>query len=578
LYFTENSPRSYSLFPEILFCLFPNETLKSQLYHINKMMSSGSAWQVDLRLWLKNGLDRWRLALLVFIVTYAFFLLFNIGYMTMQWDETPHLYGGLLLFRGQTQAYLTTYGYYPPLYDIMTTGFFQVLGVSAASGRFTAVVFSLLSIWATFEFAKRTYGPKIALMSSVMLGVMPGFFWLSRVTMLESMLIFFFTFTLFFFFSWLSKNKDKAWVLSGLALGVGILAKYQILVAVFIMIVSILWLGRDKLKFRFKKLLLLLVIAGVVVAPWFVVLYQANGAAKFGELLYVMQEGGQDRAQYSARFPAPMFYLIEMTWPFNDIPVHPVSLPLYILGLLGLGLFAWRRKPEDKFFLMWFVVVYVFFTFIPNKQWRYITPVFPVLAISTASFTMFLYGKVRAWKPKPMRPSGNHYRKIAAALLVVLTAAAVVYSSYDAYQMTVRDQIHIPLEETASYLASHMNLNESAVVVCAFNLLNQDMLRFYLPTNMSSDQIWQYPELSVDAFTPNFNITEFVSLCEQRNVKYAILYDFGADTPFFNTTLTYTNVTTLLFESGLFGYTGDEPFFGDMPYRTFLAGFHEPYT
>jgi hypothetical protein len=82
--------------------------------------------------------------------------------------------------------------------------------------------------------------------------------------------------------------------------------------------------------------------------------------------------------------------------------------------------------------------------------------------------------------------------------------------------------------------------------------------------------------LSVDAFTPNFNITEFVSLCEQRNVKYAILYDYGTYTPFFNTTLTYSDVTTLLNASGRFGYTGDEPFFGDMPHRTFLVGFHQP--
>ena len=531
---------------------------------------------MDLRLWLKTGFNKWRLALLVFIIVYAVFLLLELGYMSIQWDEMPHLYGGLLLSRGQTQDYLMTYGYYPPLFDIITTGFFKVLGMNATSGRLTAVMFSLLSIWVTFEFAKRTYGPKTALISSVLLGVMPGFFWVSRVTMLETMLIFFFTLTLFVFFTWLSKNKNKTLILSGLALGVGLLAKYQVLVSVFIMIVSILWLVRDKLKLRFAKLLLIIIIAVAVVAPWFVVVYQANGEETFRDLLYVVQEGGQDRAQYSARFPAPVFYLIEMTWPFNDIPVHPVSLPLYVLGLLGLCLFAWRRKPEDKFFLVWFAVVYVFFTFVPNKQWRYITPVFPVLAVSAASFVLFLYGKVSAWKPKLMSLSGYRFKKIAATIFIVLAAAAVVYSSYDAYQMTARDQIHIPIEETANYLASHMNRNESAVIVCAFNLLSQDMIRFYLPTNMASDQIWQYPELAVDAFTPNFNITELVSLCEQRNVKYAILYDYGADTPFFNTTLTYTNVTYLLYDSGRFGFTGDEPFFGDMPYRTFLAGFHQP--
>jgi 4-amino-4-deoxy-L-arabinose transferase-like glycosyltransferase len=532
---------------------------------------------VDLRLWLKNGFNKWRLALLIFSVVYVFFLLFELGYMTMQWDEMSHLYGGLLLSRGQTQAYLTMYGYYPPLYDLLTTGFYQVLGVSDSAGRLTAVMFSIFSIWVTFEFAKRTYGPKIALVSGIMLGVMPGFFWLSRVAMLETMLIFFFTVTLFFFFTWLSKHEEKAFYLSCLALGVGFLAKYQIIVAGVVMIAGILWLARKKLKRRFAKFLIMPLIAVVVVVPWVIVLYQANGAGNFGTLFYVIQEGGQDRAVYSARFPAPVFYLVEMTWPFNDIPVHPVSLPLYVLGLLGLGLFAWRRKPEDKFLLAWFAVVYVFFTFIPNKQWRYITPVFPVLAISTANFALFLYNKIHYWEPKQLSHSG--YKKIAALLLVALVALSVTYSSYDAYQMTVRDQIHIPIEETTDYIASHMSLNESAVIVCAFNLFNQDMFRFYLPANMSADQIWQYPELSVDAFTPYFNITEFVSLCEQRNVRYLILYDYGTNTHFFNTTLTYSDVTKLIYHTGKFGYTRDEPFFGDtLNYRTFLVGFRQAYN
>ena len=539
---------------------------------------------MDLSLWLKNRLNNWQLALLVFILIYAVFLLLELGYMTVQWDEMPHLYGGLLLSRGQAVAYLTTYGYYPPLYDAMTTGFFFILGASATSGRLTAVMFSLLSIWITFKFTERTYGPKNALIASVLLGVMPGFFWLSRVTMLETMLIFFFTLSLFFFFNWLSRNtnkfRDKTLILAGLALGVGILAKYQVFVSVFVMFIGILWLAKDKLNLKFTRFLLIVIIAVAVVAPWFAAVYIANGSDTFQDLIYVMQEGGQDRAEYSTRFPGPIFYLIEMTWPFPDIPVHPISLPLYVLGLLGLGLFAWRRKPEDKLLLTWFIVVYVFFTIIPNKQWRYIIPIFPVLAISAASLIIFLYGKITAWTPNPTSLRRQQYKKIAAALLVVLTSTAIVYSSYEAYQMTARDQIHIPIEETANYVASHISLNESAVIVCAFNLLNQDMLRFYLPANMSSDQIWQYPELPVDAFAPNFNITEFVGLCEARNVRYLILYDFGVDTPFFNTTLTYSDVTHLIYDTGEFGYTGDEPFFGgdNLNYRTFLVGFRQAYN
>ena len=395
--------------------------------------------------------------------------------------------------------------------------------------------------------------------------------------MLETMLIFFFSFTLFFFFTWLSNEKDRTLILSGLALGVGFLAKYQVLVAGLVMIVGLLLVGRKKLKWKFAKFLVIPLIAGLVVAPWLIVLFQAGGLNNFGKILYTISGGHEERLEYSARFPLPVFYLIEMTWPYNDIPVHPVSLPIYILGLLGLGLYAWRRKPADKFFLTWFAVTYVFFTLLTNKQWRYITPIFPVLAISAASFIFFVYEKIRVvWKSVQSNLKKRRINQIAGVLFIALIASAIFYSSYEAYQMTARDQIHIPIEETANYVASHMNQNESAVIVCAFNLLNQEMFWFYLPENMSQDQIWQYPELAVDSFTPHFNITEFVSLCEQRNVKYAILYDYGAESPFYNTTLTYSNVTTLLYESGRFGGTGDEPFFGDMPYRTFLAGFHQP--
>jgi 4-amino-4-deoxy-L-arabinose transferase-like glycosyltransferase len=509
------------------------------------------------------------------MVIYACLLLFNLGYMSFLWDEGPHLYGGLLLTRGQSQEYLATYGYYPPVYDLLTAVFFNVFGVSAVSGRLVAVMFSLLSLWIVFEFANRTYGPKIALAASILLGVMPGFFWVSRVTMLETILVFFFSLALFFFFSWLRFSQNKTLLLCGLALGVGFLAKYQVLVAGLVMIVAILVLCRKKLRLRFSKFLVLPLIAVLVVVPWFLVLYQTNGLTKFGDLLYVVQEGGQDRAEYSIRFPIPIFYLIEMTWPYNVFP-HPISLPLYILGLAGLALFAYRRRTEDKFFLVWFIVVYVFFTLIPNRQWRYVIPLFPVLAISAASFIFFVYGKIGAtWKKGQVNLSNRRVKQIAAALFIAFVTSAIFFSSYEAYYMTAQDQIHVPVEEVTRYAVSNMTQNESMVLLGPFNMFNQDMFRFYLPTNMSKDQVWQYPELPVESFTPNFNITEFIDLCEQRNVKWVIFYEHGPDAPFVDTTLTWRDIMIMLSDSGRFGKIADEPWqgFGTYPYRLFIFGF-----
>ena len=526
--------------------------------------------------WVKKHV--WSLLLLLVLVVFAFAAVYNLGYMSVQWDEMPHLNGAQMLTRGQIWNYMTTYGYYPPLFDLVTTGSFKVLDANETSGRLVAVIFSVLAIALMYFLTKRTYGKRNALIASVFLGSMPGFFWLSRVTMIETMLIFFFELAMYTFYSWITKDSYKTLLFSGLTLGLGILAKYQIVVAALAMLLSVLFLVRGRLKISLAKFLLIFFIAILVVVPWFALVYHYDGITKFQTLQYVMTEGGQDRPAYSNRFqPLPVYYLVEMAWPFNDIWVHPISLPIFILGLFGLGLFAYRRSKQDIFFLTWFMVIYIFFTLIPNRQWRYVTPLFPILAISAACFTLFLYGKVRSWKPMEIGIKAERTKKAVAALFIMVIAGAVAYSSFDAYQMTARDQIHIPLQETTDYLATHLDQNQSAALVCAFNLLNQDMFRFYLPSNMSSDQIWQYPALPVDAFTPNFNITEFISLCQKYNAKYIILFDWGPHTKFFNSTLDYVEVQTQIFNSQRFDDPNDRPFFGPFAnnkgFRLFLVRF-----
>ncbi len=519
------------------------------------------------------------MALLAFLVIFTLASTYNVGYMSLQWDEMPHLFGATLLSRGDVWNYMTTYAYYPPLFDLVTTGYFSVFGISDVAGRMGAVTFGVLAIWLLFEFTKRTHGPRNALVAAVMLGTIPGFFWLSRVSMLETMLIFFFTLVMFTFFSWLNKeSSNRALILSGITLGIGVLAKYQIIVAALAMLLCILFLSKRRLKINLKKFIIIVIIAVVIVAPWFYAIYHYNGMAKFETIQYVINEGGQDRPAYSNRFqPIPVFYLVEMTWPFEDIAVHPISLPIFILGLAGLGLFAYRRRKQDIFFLTWFLVVYIFFTLLSNRQWRYVTPLFPILAVSASSFVMFLYGKVERWQPRSIYINSTRLRKIVSTLFIIIIVGTITYSCYNAYEMTERDQINIPIKEATAYLSNHLNADESAVLVCSFNLLSQDMFRFYLPSNMSWTQIWQYPPLAVDAFTPDFNITEFVELCQERNVKYIILYDYGSHNQFFNTSLDYFQIQQMIFETGRFDDPQERPFWGEYygwyGYRIFLVRF-----
>ncbi len=527
----------------------------------------------SLSAWLIRGRNKWRLAFLTFAVVYAVFLLLDLSFMAIQWDEITHLNGGLLLLRGRYQEYFAFNAFYPPMFDIITTGFFGIGGVSLFAGRFVSVTFALLSLWIVFETANRMYGPKIALISSVLLGLMPGFVWLSRVAMIETMLVFFFTLTMFFFFNWIRTHQNRDLILSGLTLGIGFLVKYQMLIAGVIMIASIFILSRAYLKAKLSRMPLLIVAVALVVIPWIFISYQIYASGMLDQWIYALSIGNPEKLLYSTRFPLPIFYFIEMTWPYNN--VHPISLFLYIVGLLGLGLFAWKRKTEDKFLLVWFFVVFVFFTLIANKHWRYVMPLFPILAISAASLIVFAYANAeKALQSRLISLNRKRAVKIAAGLFTVFIAVAAVYSVSDAYHWVAKDQIHVPIEAATNYAASRLSENESIMVVCPFNLFSQDMVKFYLYADGTKhNQVWQYPELPVDTYMPNFDINEFVTLCEENNVKYVFFYEYGGTVPYFNTTLNLHEIFIDIYGSGKFSELSNQTTFGTNPRRIFILSF-----
>ncbi len=518
---------------------------------------------------LKTGINKWRLAFLVFTLIYGVLVSLDLSTSPIQWDEIVHLNDGAMLLRGE---YENINYFYPPLFDTVTMVFFRVLGVSVVSGRLVSVAFSLLSLWVVFELTYKMYNAKTALTASILLGLFPGYFWLSRVAMIEIMLVFFFTTSMLFFFSWLRKPQNKMLVLSGLALGLGFLAKYQIVIAAVVMIASILLLARDRLKLRLSRFILLIVTAVAVVTPWIIISYNIYASGKLDNWIYAVEIGNPAKAVYSQRYPLPIFYFIEMTWPYTGI--HPISLFIYIISLLGLGLFAWRRKREDKFLLTWFIIVFVFFTLIPNKHWRYVLPLFPVLAISAASLISFFYEKAKEKWRGNLTVNKKRAVKVATGLFTAFLVAGVVFNVKDTYDEVAVYQIQIDIEGATRYACEDLNQNESIMLLCPFNFLNNDMIRFYLCADGTrNNNVHQYPELPVDSYTPNFNITEFTNLCKQNNVKYVFTYEYGGTEPYYNTTLNLQQIYMQLYDSGNFTHITDEATFGSNPRRIFILTF-----
>jgi len=161
--------------------------------------------------------------------------------------------------------------------------------------------------------------------------------------------------------------------------------------------------------------------------------------------------------------------------------------------------------------------------------------------------------------------------KIGAGVLVVFTVAATAYSFYDGYQWAARYVIHVPIQEATNFAGARLSQNDSIAVLCPNNSFNDDMVRFYLEANASRrNDVWQYPRLAVDAFTPDFNATTLVLSCQKTNTKFLLLYEYGQTAPFFNTTLTTVQVWEAMNSTGRFGYV---TYFGESPRAIYVISF-----
>ena len=519
---------------------------------------------------LKAALNKWRIAFLIFALVYLVVLLLNLTNMPMQWDEVVHLNGALTLSAGHYGNYVSN-AFYPPLYDAATAIFFQAFGTSLFSARLVSAVFSILSLGTVFELVYRMYNGKTALLASILLGIMPGYFWLSRQALLETMLLFFVMVGLLFFFRWLQNKQDKHLVFAGLTVGLGFLTKYQAVVAGVIMVVSLVFLARGQLKQAFSRFMLTIFAAMMVVVPWIVIAYQVYSSKIFSQWIYALQVGNPEKSVYSDRFPSPIFYFIDVVWPYNNF--HPISILIYILALAGFGFLVWRHSKSDQFTILCFATVFIFFSLIANKEWRYVLPLFSTLAISAAVLILFLYEKVDiAWKQKVQIK--KKAAKLAAGLFVVLVVGAMAYSINDAYSITSTFNIQIQLEPATVYAMSRMLNNESIMVLAPFNFFSQDMIRFYLAKNGNNQiQTYQYPLLPTDTYTPTFNITELINECKQYNVKYLFTYEQGGTFPYYNTTVNPQQVFEQLYTSGNFSRIANETTFGTNPRRIFILTF-----
>ncbi len=255
---------------------------------------------------------------------------------------------------------------------------FLVFGFTEFAARMPAALLGLGTVLVTYLLGRRLFGPRAGLLGGVVLATGPEFIVLSRSVMHDISLAFFITLALSFFFIAFSTGHRRGvnLVLFYASLGFAVLAKGPIGLLLPGLIIGLFLLVKGRLAFL-KEMSLgwgaLVFLA--VAAPWYVLISIRN--EDYASYFFLKQNFGNFLSKVQAHHPEHFYYYVPvllggmLPWSF--------FVPLAVVRPLRQGL----RNLDDGvlFLLLWFSVIFLFFSAANSKLATYILPAFPAVAL-----------------------------------------------------------------------------------------------------------------------------------------------------------------------------------------------------
>lgn len=318
----------------------------------------------------------------------------------------------------QGEIFVPTFNYElrtdkPPLHYFFMMLAYKLFGVNAFSARLFSAIFGALTVLITYLFTKRLHNHRSALLASVVLIASTHFALQFHLAVPDPYLVFFITLACFSFIYGFIKDNFWFIYLAYLSIGLGVLAKGPIAIALpgLTLLVYLLMSRRFNLLtiFQFKPISGL-ALAFVICGWWYAGAYfVTEGAWTRGFFVEHNLERFADPKEGHGGF----FFL---TW-------------IYVLvGMLPFSVFIpqafknwWKSRKDDFVFFCGLaaLVVIVFFTISDTKLPNYTVPAYPFLAVLIGVYLSNIISK---------KISTRAYR-ISVLLLIIISALlpAVIY-------------------------------------------------------------------------------------------------------------------------------------------------------
>jgi 4-amino-4-deoxy-L-arabinose transferase-like glycosyltransferase len=268
----------------------------------------------------------------------------------------------------------------PALYNWLVAISFRTLGFTEFAARLASAVLGVGCVLVTGLLGRRMFGPTVGGLAVAILVTSPEFLILSRSVVHDICLLFFFLLSLYFFRLARSSERRRGIFLACfyVACGFAVLAKGPLGIVLPGLVIGPFLLLRGELRFVRRMMpirgaLLVLLVA----APWYAAV--ALRDPEYGSY-FLIRKNLLQFLSTDQRHVQPVYYYL----PILIGGFFPWSF------LLPLGVArAVRRRLRDieegrLFCLLWFAVIFLFFSVSRAKLSTYILPIFPAMSLLVA--------------------------------------------------------------------------------------------------------------------------------------------------------------------------------------------------
>jgi 4-amino-4-deoxy-L-arabinose transferase-like glycosyltransferase len=254
-------------------------------------------------------------------------------------------------------------------------------GVSEWTVRLPAALAGIGFVLVTYFAGRDFFSPRVGLIAAAVLGTSMRVIWEARWAHVDMVFGFCFVLTLYFGARSLLGKGGKheilwAYVFMGLAvLGKGLIG----IVLPALLLAAFAIVRRDRRIILDAKLQLGIPIFLLVVAPWVYLVNSATDGRWLADFIYIHHV---QRYTEGVGHRQPFYYYLT-SLPTDFLPWTVFAIPAMF------AYFPYRQliqRPIPVFFLLWFVVVFVFFSISDTKRDLYLLPLLPTLALLVGNY------------------------------------------------------------------------------------------------------------------------------------------------------------------------------------------------